>query len=74
MIMAINAREEPVVFALWGRKAQKKKRLIDTTRHDVVEAPHPAARGQAQIQFRESKTFSTVNRMLDGEPLNWSIT
>lgn len=73
VIMALNAREEPVVFVLWGRKAQKKKRLIDTTVHDVVESPHPAARGQAQIQFRESMTFSTVNRMLDGDPIDWSI-
>jgi len=76
VIRLLNAREEPLVFVLWGRAAQRKKRLIDTERHAVIEAPHPAARGTAQVRFRESQTFSKVNRILSDlghEPINWTI-
>ena len=66
----------PIVFVLWGAEAQKKKRLIDSTRHALIEAPHPAARRDAQVRFRESQTFSTANRKLlefGGTPIEWSI-
>jgi uracil-DNA glycosylase len=33
---------EPAVFMLWGSHAQKKRSLIDTSRHLVLEAPHPS--------------------------------
>jgi uracil-DNA glycosylase len=65
-----------IVFLLWGAEAQKKKRLIDTDRHAVIEAPHPSARGEAQVRFRESQIFSRANQMLrefDSEPIEWSI-
>lgn len=76
VIRLLNSREEPLVFVLWGRAAQRKKRLIDTDKHAVIEAPHPAARGKAQVRFRESKTFSEVNRMLrkfEQDPIEWAI-
>ena len=61
----------------WGEAAQRKQRLIDADRHAVIEAPHPAARGMAQVRFREARTFSEVNRFLlefGHEPINWAIT
>jgi uracil-DNA glycosylase len=33
---------KPTVFMLWGSHAQKKRTLIDTSRHLVLEAPHPS--------------------------------
>jgi len=67
----------PVVFVLWGVEAQKKKRLIDRNRHAVIEAPHPAARREAQVRFRESRTFSKAHRRLlefYKQPIEWSIS
>src|SRR5579859_2353877 len=38
IIRIVSAREEPVVFVLWGAYAQKKVGLIDTTRHTIVQS------------------------------------
>lgn len=77
VIRRLSAGDEPLVFVLWGRKAQSKKDLIDTRRHEVIEAPHPAARGMAQVQFRESKTFTKVNQALHNlghhSEIDWAI-
>jgi uracil-DNA glycosylase len=77
VIRLLNDRDEPLIFVLWGEAAQRKLRLVDTDRHAVIRAPHPAARGMAQVRFRESRTFSEVNRFLrefGHEPINWAIT
>ncbi len=42
VIQAINNSRENIVFFLWGAPAQKKGRLIDRTRHLVLESPHPS--------------------------------
>ena len=41
-IRAVSDKTEPVVFALWGAYAQKKEKLVDTTRHRVLKAAHPS--------------------------------
>lgn len=66
VLRRINDRPEPVVFVLWGTKAQKfEKRVpIDTNHHGLVTAPHPASRGQAQLRFRQG-TFTRINSELD---------
>src|SRR5262245_20929294 len=38
IIQAVNAKDSPVVFVLWGGYAQKKLSLIDEGRHTVVKA------------------------------------
>lgn len=77
VIRLVSDREgPPIVFVLWGRKAQKKKGLINTDRHGLIEAPHPAAHsGDAQTRFRQARTFSKVNKMLQefgSKPINWT--
>ena len=42
VIRAINEKGEPVVFLLWGRRAQEKRELIDRKKHKVLEASHPS--------------------------------
>ena len=42
VIGAVNSKPEPVVFILWGAAARKKRQLIDTDRHAIVESPHPS--------------------------------
>lgn len=77
VIRLLNEREQPVVFVLWGAKAQRvlRRNLVDAERS--VVAPHPAARGAAQTRFREAETFKQVNDLLRGfdvEPVEWENT
>ena len=43
-IKALSEHHEHIVFMLWGNDAKRKKRLIDTERHCIIESYHPAAR------------------------------
>lgn len=63
VIRKLSEREEPVIFILWGKPAQMKKRLIDIERHDIIEAPHPSPLS-AHRGFFGSKPFSKVNKLL----------
>src|SRR5699024_6192261 len=42
VINVLNEKEHPIVYILWGRAAQRKQALIDTTKHEIVKAPHPS--------------------------------
>lgn len=62
VIRAVN--DKPfVVFVLWGAYARKKKSLIDTTRHAVIESAHPSPLS-AHHGFFGSRPFSRVNAAL----------
>lgn len=74
VISAISAREERVVFVLWGVAARSKKRLIDTGRHVVIEAAHPIAWRSARDPLMGSKPFAEVNRSVRGDPIDWSAS
>jgi len=75
VIRAVNAREEPVIFLLWGGYAQKKLSLIDTGRHTVIKSAHPSPLS-ARNGFFGSKPFSQINAALRaaGKPeIDWQI-
>src|SRR5262249_5346795 len=42
VIRALNRREKPVVFLLWGAYAQKKGKLIDAPPHVIITGAHPS--------------------------------
>ncbi len=76
VIRAVSAKQDPVVFLLWGRYAQKKKKLIDAKRHVVIEGTHPSPLS-ANSGFFGSRPFSTVNQALVArgrEPVDWSLS
>lgn len=75
VIRKLSEREEPVIFVLWGKPAQKKKQLIDLERHDVIEAPHPSP-FSANKGFFGSRPFSKVNKLLQSrgqEPIDFCL-
>lgn len=75
VIRHVNEKEQRVVFILWGAYAQKKRALIDTSRHSIVESAHPSPLS-AHNGFFGSKPFSAVNQALReaGEPeIDWQI-
>ncbi len=72
-IEALSAREEPIVFLLWGRNAQEHELLIDTSRHLVLKAPHPSPMS-AERGFFGCRHFSRANRFLERHghpPICW---
>ena len=75
VIQSVNDRREGVVFLLWGSKAQQKGRLIDRSRHCVLEAPHPSPLS-AHRGFLGCRHFSRANDYLAGRgqvPIDWSL-
>ncbi|SFE12692.1 Uracil-DNA glycosylase [Paenibacillus algorifonticola] len=75
IITALNERERPVVFILWGNPAQKKLELIDTDKHKIITSVHPSPLS-ARGGFFGSKPFSQANAYLKelGErEIDWSI-
>ena len=75
VISQVNQKSDPVVFVLWGGYAQKKLKLIDTTRHIVIQSAHPSPLS-AHNGFFGSKPFSKINAALEAcnkSPINWKI-
>ena len=74
-IERINAKEDPVVFMLWGRPARAKAQMIDRTKHLILEAAHPSPLS-AYNGFFGCRHFSKANAFLTGhgkEEVNWQI-
>lgn len=63
-IMAVNAQDRPVVFILWGAPAQRKKRMLNNSKHLILEAPHPSPLS-AYRGFFGSRPFSQTNHFLE---------
>ncbi|MFQ7318752.1 MAG: uracil-DNA glycosylase [Massilimicrobiota timonensis] len=75
IIEAMNQREKPLVFILWGRQAIDKAKMIDQTKHCVITSPHPSPLS-AYRGFFGSKPFSKTNQFLISqgiEPIDWRI-
>lgn len=75
VIRAVDGKDEPVVFLLWGRPAQLKKKLLKNTKHLILECPHPSPLS-AHRGFFGCKHFSKTNEFLVNnglEPVDWQI-
>lgn len=75
VIRAVSAKESPVVFVLWGAYAQKKAKLIDASRHVIIQSAHPSPLSAAN-GFFGSKPFSKINAALVATgtpPIDWNL-
>ena len=75
VISKVNQKTDPVIFVLWGGYAKKKLKLIDTSRHTVIQSAHPSPLS-ARNGFFGSKPFSAINTVLksSGQPaIDWQI-
>lgn len=71
-IKKLSDKREHIVFILWGKFAQEKERLIDTSKHLVLKAAHPSP--FSATGFFGCKHFSRTNEYLakNGEkPIKW---
>ncbi len=74
VIEIVSEELENVVFVLWGKPAQKKETLIDTSKHLVIKSVHPSPLS-AYRGFFGSKPFSRANAYLEESgraPVDWS--
>lgn len=75
IIKKINAKEEPVVFILWGNYARSKKEFITNPKHLIIESAHPSP-FSARNGFFGSKPFSKTNDFLiknNLKPIDWDL-
>ncbi len=75
VIKKVNEKSDRVIFVLWGGYAKKKAKLVDRTRHAVLEGTHPSPLS-ANTGFFGSKPFSEINRLLreGGKPeIDWQL-
>lgn len=75
IIREVNAKNEPVVFMLWGSYAQKKAAFVDTSLHLVLKAAHPSPLS-AHSGFFGCQHFSKANAFLESrgmEPIDWAL-
>lgn len=75
IIKALNEKDEPVVFILWGNFAKEKKKYITNPKHLVLTSPHPSPYS-ANSGFFGSKPFSKTNEFLtknNKKPIDWQL-
>ena len=75
IIKALNQKDSPVVFILWGNFAKEKKKYITNPHHLVIESAHPSP-FSANYGFFGSRPFSKTNEFLKQNnipPINWQI-
>lgn len=63
IIKTLSDKRDFLIFLLWWSHAQKKKSLIDTQKHAVLEAPHPSPLS-AHRGFLGCGHFSKTNALL----------
>ena len=75
IIENISEKNENVVFVLWGAYARSKNKLIDSSKHKIIESAHPSPLS-AYRGFFGSKVFSQINSYLaenDRETINFEL-
>ncbi|RXZ77074.1 uracil-DNA glycosylase [Paenibacillaceae bacterium] len=75
IIHALNERDTPVVFILWGKHAQDKAAFINEEKHCVITSAHPSPFA-AHRGFFGSRPFSRANAFLQSigkAPIDWQI-
>ena len=63
IIENISEKNENLVFVLWGTYARSKNKLIDSSKHKIIESAHPSPLS-AYRGFFGSKVFSQINSYL----------
>lgn len=76
VIKLLSDREDPVIFLLWGAKAQKKASIITNPKHVILTTSHPSPLSVYR-GFDGCGHFGQVNRILKDmgkEPIDWRIS
>ncbi len=74
VIKTISDEKENVVFLLWGGYARKKSRLIDNSKHLILNSGHPSPLSANRGFWFGNKHFSKANSYLvehGKKPIDW---
>lgn len=74
VIKIISAEKEQVVFILWGGYARGKKKLINASKHLVLECVHPSPLSANRGGWFGNRHFSQTNNYLIAHhktPIRW---
>ncbi|WP_407375475.1 uracil-DNA glycosylase [Methanobrevibacter sp.] len=75
VIKLLNSQNQPIVFMLWGKQAEKKKEIITNSNHLVLVTSHPSP-FSARRGFFGSNHFRLANEFLKDnglDEINWQI-
>lgn len=75
VIQSLSEKRDNLVFLLWGKYAQSKADLIDTSKHLILKAAHPSP-FSAHNGFFGCKHFSETNNFLSSKgisTINWKL-
>ena len=75
VIRLLNKQENPIVFMLWGKQAEKKRELITNPEHLVLITSHPSP-FSARRGFFGCNHFKNANEFLkekELEEIDWSL-
>lgn len=73
IIENISLKHNNIIFLLWGNHAKSKKKIIDCTKHYVLESVHPSPLSASKGWFG-CKHFSKSNKILktlNKSEINW---
>ncbi len=75
MIKALDRKDGPLVFILWGRNAKDKKIYLNNPRHLVLEAAHPSPLSAFNGffgcgHFKKTNDYLIKNGL---DPIDWSL-
>ncbi len=75
VIRKLSEEKKDLVFLLWGKFAQAKEYLIDTSKHHTLKAAHPSPYS-ANAGFFGCRHFSKTNEILKKQgkkEINWAL-
>ncbi|MBQ9160110.1 MAG: uracil-DNA glycosylase [Methanobrevibacter sp.] len=75
VIKILNELEQPIVFLLWGKQAEKKKEFLDNPNHLVLVTSHPSP-FSARRGFLGSNHFKLANEFLkenNKKEIDWRV-
>ena len=75
IIRAVNMKDAPVVYMLWGSPAQSKIPMLNNPKQLILKSVHPSPLS-AYRGFFGCKHFSKCNEFLEANgltPIDWQI-
>ena len=76
VIKMISTKKSNVVFLLWGGFAKKKMKLIDRSKHHILESGHPSPLSANRGYWFGNKHFSKTNSLLEQDgvcSIDWKL-
>lgn len=75
VVASLAKREDPIIFVLWGRKAEQKCEQLKGSHHFFLTSAHPSPYS-AHSGFFGSRPFSKINELLKQQgktPIQWEL-